>query len=421
MGLARSRSPCPTGSGLTLSLPKGPRVKPDTAATASPALLRFLAHESAGGIVLALAALVALVVSNSAWGPAYQALVQAPGELRIGGLLTLAKPMVVWVNDLWMAVFFLLVGLEIKRELVAGELASRAQALLPAAAALGGMVVPALIYTGFNLGDAVALRGWAVPTATDIAFALAVVVVLGTRVPASLKLFLTAVAIIDDLGAIVVIAVFYTDQLSLPMLAGAGLCGAALLALNRSGVTRTDVYLAVGVLMWLCVLKSGVHATLAGVATALAIPLRDGRGGSPLQALEHGLHPWVSFLILPTFAFANAGVDLRGTSLGALLQPTTLGIALGLVLGKLVGVFGAVWLMVRLGGAARPAGASWAQVMGVAMLCGIGFTMSLFIGGLAFEGQGAEWETRLKLGVLGGSLLAAAAGALVLARAAPPR
>lgn len=387
------------------------------------ALARFFAHESAGGLVLALAALVALVVSNSAWGDAYQRLVHLPFEVRLGGnLLVLAKPAVVWVNDLWMAVFFLLVGLEVKRELAEGELASPALALLPAVAAVGGMAAPALVYAAVNWGDAAAMRGWAVPAATDIAFALAVITLLGRRVPASLKLFLAAVAIIDDLGAIVVIALFYTDNLSPAMLGAALGCGTVLVVLNRAGVRRVDAYLAVGLLMWLCVLKSGVHATLAGVLTAMAIPLRRPDGGSPLQDLEHGLHPWVSFLILPIFAFANAGVDLRGADPSALLQPVTLGIALGLLLGKPVGVFGTVWAMARLGLAPRPAGAGWAQVLGVAMLCGIGFTMSLFIGGLAFEGQAAERETQVKLGVLGGSLLSAALGALVLglsARASP--
>jgi Na+:H+ antiporter, NhaA family len=386
------------------------------------ALARFISGESAGGMSLALAAVLALILSNSPWGGWYEAWLHLPGELRIGsaagqsGGLVLAKPLLLWVNDLWMAVFFLLVGLEIKRELVEGELASRAQVALPAVAALGGMVAPALVYTAVNWGDAVALRGWAIPAATDIAFALAVVVALGSRVPVSLKVFLTAVAIIDDLGAIVVIALFYTEQLSVLMLLGAAACGLALWLLNRGGVTRVDAYLFVGLLMWLCVLKSGVHATLAGVITALAIPMRDTRGGSPAQSLEHGLHPWVSFLILPTFAFANAGVSLLGVNAAVLMQPVTLGIGLGLVVGKCVGVFGSVWLMVRLGLATRPAGASWVQVFGVALLCGIGFTMSLFIGGLAFEGQGPQWESQVKLGVLAGSLVAATLGSLVLWR-----
>lgn len=382
-------------------------------------LRKFFASESSSGIVLALAAILALIISNSPMSHLYQSFTQISGEVRIGGdVLVLKKPLIVWVNDLWMAVFFLLVGLEIKREFVAGELASLKQAVLPAVAALGGMVVPALIYVGFNWSDAQALRGWAIPAATDIAFAIGILMLLGSRVPTSLKIFLTAVAIIDDLGAIVVIALFYTHQLSLPMMAAAGGCLFLLWALNFSGVTRSDVFLAVGLLLWLCVLKSGVHATLAGVATAMFIPMRDKHGGSPLESLEHGLHPWVSFLILPMFAFANAGVSFAGMSPAALLQPLPMGIAMGLLVGKAVGVFGSAWLLINFGVASRPSGASWTQFFGVCVLCGIGFTMSLFIGGLAFEGLGPEFETQVKLGVLGGSLLAGAIGAWILHKAA---
>lgn len=386
--------------------------------TVTEGLRKFFAGETSGGIVLAVAAVLALIVSNSPWADAYRAFVALPGELAIGALV-LKKPLIVWVNDLWMAVFFLLVGLEIKREFVAGELATRAQAVLPAVAALGGMAAPALIYAAINHADPVALRGWAIPAATDIAFAIGIVMLLGSRVPASLKVFLTAVAIIDDLGAIVVIALFYTSELSLAMLAGAGSCLVVLGLINRAGVKRVDVYLAVGALLWLFVLKSGVHATLAGVATALFIPMRGGEGDghAPLEALEHGLHPWVAFLVLPVFAFVNAGVSLQGLSPAALIAPLPLGIALGLVAGKAIGVFGTSWLMIRAGWAARPAGASWSQFFGVAVLCGIGFTMSLFIGGLAFAGLDAGYETQVKLGVLGGSLLAGVLGALILARA----
>ena len=404
-----------------------PDLRSDPRATAHPAQRRFFsavfAHPSAGGIVLALAALAALGLANSAWGPAYQALLQTPGELRVGSLLVLAKPLLVWVNDLWMAVFFLAVGLEIKRELLQGELADRRRAMLPVVCALGGMAVPAGVYALCNLGDAVALRGWAIPAATDIAFAVGIVALLGKRVPLSLKVFLTAVAIIDDLGAIVVIALFYTDQLSMPMLVGAGLGMALLGLLNRSGVQRADVYLVVGAAVWLCVLKSGVHATLAGVVTALAVPLRApgcaGPSPCPARALEHALHPWVAFGVLPVFAFANAGVVLAGVRLATLAQGIPLGIVLGLLVGKPVGVLGSLWLMVRLGGAARPAGASWLQCAGVAVLCGIGFTMSLFIGGLAFEGLAGDFDTRVKLGVLAGSVLAGLLGSLILARARP--
>ena len=372
---------------------------------------RFIASESAGGVVLAVAALLALIISNSAWSRFYEAFVQMPGELRIGaGWLVLSKPLLVWVNDLWMAVFFFLVGLEIKREVIEGELADRRQALLPAGAALGGMVVPALIYAAINWGDPVALRGWAIPTATDIAFALGVLMLLGNRVPASLKVFLAAVAIIDDLGAIVVIAIFYTEQLSLTMLLAAGVGSVLLLTLNRCRVMSIGPYVVVGLLIWLCVLKSGVHATLAGAIAALAIPLSDGKGGSPLRTAEHALHPWVAFAVLPLFAFVNAGVSLQGVSMKTLTLPVPAGIALGLLFGKAAGVYGASWLLMRLGGASLPQGATRLQFFAVCVLCGIGFTMSLFIGGLAFEGQAAEFETQLKLGVLGGSFLSALLG-----------
>ena len=390
-------------------------------AAGQSAFLRFFAHESAGGIVLGMAALAALIVSNSSLAGWYEALLRTPGELVIGKTLVLEKTLLVWVNDLWMAVFFFLVGLEIKREFVEGELADRRQAVLPLAAALGGMAVPALIFSAVNWGDAQALKGWAIPAATDIAFAIGIVMLLGSRVPASLKVFLAAVAIIDDLGAIVVIALFYTDKLSVTALAGAAVGLTALFALNRSKVMRIDVYVAVGLLIWVFVLKSGVHATLAGVLTAMAIPVRDADGGSPLQRVEHGLHPWVAFLILPVFGFCNAGVNLAGANLATLLQPVTLGITLGLLFGKAVGVFGTSWLMLRAGLATAPAGASNVQLLGVCVLCGIGFTMSLFIGGLAFEGLDAVYETKLKLGVLAGSLLSALVGVAILVAAARVR
>ncbi len=376
---------------------------------------RFIASESIGGVVLALAALLALIVSNSSLAPWYDSFLNLRTELRFANdWLVLSKPHILWVNDLWMALFFLLVGLEIKLELLEGELASVRQAALPAAAAFGGMVVPALIYSIINWGDAVALRGWAIPTATDIAFALGILLMLGSRVPVSLKVFLTAVAIIDDLGAIVIIAVFYTENLSLPMLLAAGVGVAALFALNRARVMSVGPYVIIGLVVWVCVLKSGIHATLAGVVTALAIPLRNPKGGSPLKAAEHALYPWVAFAVLPMFAFANAGVSLQGVTLSTLLLPVPLGIAVGLVLGKAVGVFGAAWLMIRFVGARVPSGASWTQFFAVCLLCGVGFTMSLFIGGLAFEGLGASFETQLKLGVLGGSVLAALLGVAVM-------
>ena len=378
---------------------------------------QFIHSQSLGGMVLALAAVLALVISNSPWSDLYSQFLQWPGELRVGhDALVLSKSVLHWVNDLWMAVFFFLVGLEIKRELLEGELASSRQAMLPAGAALGGMLVPALIYIAINWGNAVALKGWAIPAATDIAFALGILVLLGSRVPASLKIFLTAVAIIDDLGAILIIAVFYTDKLSLTALLGAGLGVLVLVGLNRLKVMAIAPYVAVGLVVWLFVYKSGIHATLAGVATALTIPLTNGRGGSPLKKAEHALHPWVAFAILPMFAFANAGVSLQGVTLATLLQTTPLGIAAGLLVGKAVGVFGASWLLVRFAGASVPTGASWLQFFGVCLLCGVGFTMSLFIGALAFEGQGADYETQVKLGVLCGSILSGIAGTLVLLR-----
>ena len=372
-------------------------------------------------MVLGLAALVALILSNSALAPLYERFVQMRVELRFADdALVLSKPWLFWVNDLWMAVFFFLVGLEIKREVLAGELSTLRQAALPAAAALGGMVVPALIYVAFNRADPVALRGWAIPSATDIAFALAVLMLLGSRVPASLKVFLTAVAIIDDLGAIVVIALFYTADLALPMLFGAAVGIGALALLNRAGVTRIGPYAVVGLLVWVCVLKSGVHATLAGVVTAMAIPLRGKTAGpagaatAPLETAEHALHPWVAFGVLPMFAFVNAGVALQGVSLATLTQAVPLGIAFGLVAGKAIGVFGATWLLLRFSGFQLPRGASLRQFFGVCVLCGIGFTMSLFIGGLAFAGQDPAYITQLKLGVLGGSLLAGLLGTALL-------
>ena len=378
-------------------------------------LSQFIQSQSLGGVVLALSALVALIASNSGLSSGYDRFVNLPVELRVGtDLLVLAKPLVIWVNDLWMAVFFFLVGLEIKREMLEGELASVSQALLPAGAAFGGMVVPALIYTAINWGGGPALHGWAIPMATDIAFALGILVLLGSRVPASLKVFLTAVAIIDDLGAILVIAFFYTAHLSITMLLAAGAGMLMLWVLNRMRVMAIGPYVVVGLIIWLCVLKSGIHATLAGVITALAIPLSDGKGGSPLKTAEHALHPWVAFAVLPMFAFVNAGVSLQGVSVASFFQTVPLGIACGLIIGKSVGVLGASWLLIRMGGARLPAGASWRQFFGVCVLCGVGFTMSLFIGALAFEGLGPEYATQVKLGVLGGSLLSGLLGSILL-------
>ncbi len=370
-------------------------------------------HDAAGGVILLLAAILALLLDNSRLAWISEALLQTRLSVSLGNF-GLDKPLLLWINDGLMAIFFLLVGLEIKREMLVGELATRERALLPLLAAIGGMVLPAVIYVLINFGDSYALRGWAIPTATDIAFAVGVLAVLGSRVPTSLKAFLLALAIIDDLAAIIIIAVFYTSDLSLLSLglATIGIC--VLAALNASGVTRIAPYALAGVFIWVCVLKSGVHATLAGVVVALAIPLdgADETGVSPLERLEHDLAPWVLFGVMPLFAFANAGVSLSGMSLGSILEPIPLGVALGLLVGKTAGIFGAVWAADRWRIAPRPEGATWDQVLGVAMLGGIGFTMSLFIGMLAFPDP--DYAAPLRLGVLVGSLLAATGGYLLL-------
>lgn len=361
--------------------------------------------------------MVALLVSNSPLDRLYDALLSTRMEIRVDDLM-IAKPLLLWINDGLMAVFFLLVGLEVKRELLEGELSSPAKALLPAVVAAGGMAVPAAIYATLNWGEPQAMRGWAIPTATDIAFALGVLALLGSRVPVALKIFLTAVAIFDDLGAIVVIAAFYTEHLSMESLAGAAIATAALATLNVVGVTRRAPYILIGIVLWVCVLKSGVHATLAGVVLALAIPLRatDAEGHSPLHRLESILHPWVAFGIMPLFAFANAGVPLAGITPAALLDPVPLGIAAGLIVGKQLGIFGFVWAAVKSGIAPPLAGATWPQVYGIACLAGIGFTMSLFIGTLAFDDPALGIATRI--GVLTGSLISALIGYAVLRLAA---
>ncbi|HYL18029.1 MAG TPA: Na+/H+ antiporter NhaA [Burkholderiales bacterium] len=373
----------------------------------------FFRLEAAGGVILVIAALVALLWANTPWRELYTDLLHIPVVVQFGAL-RLDKPLLLWINDALMAVFFLLVGLEIKREVLQGELSSVRQAALPGIAALGGMLGPALIYSLINWGDPVAMRGWPIPAATDIAFALGVLAVLGARAPSTLKIFLLALAIIDDLGAIVIIALFYTEDLSLLSL-GLGVTGiAALIVLNLAGVRRIAPYVLVGIFVWICVLKSGVHATLAGVALGFAIPLRgtDREREPPLRRLEHMLHPWVTYGILPVFAFANAGVALTGLSLNSLLEPVTLGVALGLFLGKQLSVFGITWIAVQLGIGRKPAGASWLQLYGMSVLTGIGFTMSLFIGTLAFEAP--EYNVAVRLGVLSGSLACGIAGYLVL-------
>lgn len=379
----------------------------------------FLKKESAAGVILVAAAALALIVANSPLAGLYSGTLELPIAVKVGAL-AIDKPLNLWINDGLMAWFFCLVGLEIKREVLTGELSSREKAMLPLMAAVGGMAGPALVYLLFNAGDETAMRGWAIPAATDIAFALGVIALLGSRVPVSLKIFLTALAIIDDLGAIIIIALFYTAELSATALGVAGLAVAALIGCNLAGVRRSDVYIGIGIILWVAVLKSGVHATLAGVITALAIPLAaDGHGHSPLEHMEHELHGWVTYFILPVFAFANAGLDLSALTPEAFSSPVSLGIAAGLFVGKQAGVMLAVGACLALGLAKLPTGAGLMQVYGVAVLTGIGFTMSLFIGDLAFAEP--AMSPAVKLGVMAGSLASALLGYLILRTAAPHR
>ena len=376
---------------------------------------RFFQLEAASGLLLITAAVLALIVNNSSLSWLYSGLLDVPVAVQIGSL-NIAKPLLLWINDGLMALFFLLIGLEVKREVVEGELSKPSQVVLPAAAAIGGMLVPALIYWFLNRDNPAAIAGWAIPTATDIAFALGVLALLGKRVPVSLKLFLMTLAIIDDLGAIIIIALFYSGTLSTLSLMLAAACLATLIGMNRAGVVKLGPYMVVGLILWVCVLKSGVHATLAGVTLALCIPLRTRNAEtSPLLSLEHALHPWVAYGILPLFAFANAGVSLSGITLESFTHAVPMGITLGLLAGKAIGVFGLTWISVKLGLAALPVGANWGQVLGVAILCGIGFTMSLFVGSLAFVPGASEYAGMDRMGILTGSLLAALIGYAITA------
>ncbi|WP_110971820.1 Na+/H+ antiporter NhaA [Pseudomonas huaxiensis] len=371
---------------------------------------RFFQLEAASGLLLIAAAVLALIINNSPLSWLYSGLLEVPVAVQIGAL-NIAKPLLLWINDGLMALFFLLIGLEVKREVLEGQLSKPSQVVLPAAAAVGGMVVPALIYWFLNRDNPAAVAGWAIPTATDIAFALGVLALLGKRVPASLKLFLMTLAIIDDLGAIIIIALFYSGSLSSLSLMLAAACLLVLIAMNRLGVVKLGPYMVVGLILWVCVLKSGVHATLAGVTLALCIPLRTRNAEtSPLRSLEHALHPWVAYGILPLFAFANAGVSLTGVTLESFTHTVPMGIALGLLAGKTIGVFGLTWIAIKLGMAALPSGANWGQVLGVAILCGIGFTMSLFVGSLAFMPGSSEYAGMDRMGILTGSLFAALIG-----------
>ncbi len=369
----------------------------------SHVVTEFLSSEAAGGIVLMACAALALLVANSPLAETYFHTL----HVEVGGLSVLH-----WINDALMALFFLLVGLEIKREFLGGELSTWQQRALPAFAALGGMIVPALVYVAFNRHSPDTLKGWAIPAATDIAFALGILSLLGKRVPPSLKIFLAALAIMDDLGAVIIIAIFYTAQLDVMMLGGVAMVTLALAIMNIAGVKMLPPYLALGALLWYFMHASGVHATLAGVVLALTIPINKTET-SPLHILEHGLHKWVAFLIVPIFGFANAGVSLAGVSFEKLLDPVTLGIAAGLFAGKQIGVFASTWLAIRTRLAIMPASANWPQIYGVAIICGVGFTMSLFIGLLAFPGSEALGDA-VKIGVLLGSVLSGVLGAGVL-------
>ncbi|MBX8533292.1 Na+/H+ antiporter NhaA [Pseudomonas cichorii] len=377
-------------------------------------IIRFFQLEAAGGLLLIAAAALALIINNSPLSWLYNEFLNIPVVAQIGAI-KIAKPLLLWINDGLMALFFLVIGLEVKRELLEGHLSRPSQVVLPGAAAIGGMVVPALIYYALNKDNPAALGGWAIPMATDIAFALGVLALLGKRVPVSLKLFLMTLAIIDDLGAIVVIALFYSGELSSLSLILAAVSTGALIVMNRLGVAKLGPYLLIGLVLWVCVLKSGVHATLAGVVLAFCIPLRTKtEKASPLLSLEHGLHPWVAYGILPLFAFANAGVSLTGITLDSFTHPVPMGIAAGLLIGKTLGVFGLTWLAIQTGLAKLPNEANWGQVLGVSILCGIGFTMSLFVGSLAFEAGVSDYAGEDRMGILTGSILSALMGYAVM-------
>lgn len=373
-------------------------------------------QDSASGIILIFAALFALLMVNSPLSWVYDGLLSTPVEIRVGGL-HLAKPLLLWINDGLMAVFFMLIGLEVKREFLEGELSRADQIVLPGLGAVGGMLVPAAIYYALNVDDPLALNGWAIPAATDIAFALGILSLAGSRVPVSLRVFLMALAIFDDLGAIIIIAIFYTADLSFYSLVLAFSMIAILIILNLLHVTRLSAYVIVGIILWIAVLKSGVHATLAGVVLGLVIPISDPKHEtrSPLREVEHGLHQWVAFLILPIFAFANAGVSLSGLSLGDLMDPVPLGIAAGLFIGKPLGIMLFCGGAILLGFAKLPTRANWFGLFATSVLCGIGFTMSLFIASLAFEQTGEDaLIVGDRLGILLGSGLSAVVGLLLL-------
>ena len=384
------------------------------------ALDRFFSHEASGGILLMLSALAAMIVANSALSGLYESVLGAKFSVLINGE-GLSKPLILWINDGLMAIFFFLIGLELKREILEGKLKNPSDIILPGVAAIGGMALPALVFVLFNWNIVENISGWAIPAATDIAFALGILALVGSRAPASLKVFLLTLAILDDLGAIIIIALFYTAELKVDYLFLALLPLAGLLWLNIKGAHRIAPALLLGAIMWYFVLKSGVHATLAGVVTAFCIPLKDKWGKSPLHSLENGLTPYVLYLIIPIFAFANAGVVLKGMTFNDLLAPLPLGIALGLIVGKQIGVFGLTMLMVKTGIAKMPHGATALHIYGISCLAGVGFTMSLFIGGLSFAD--AEMMNQVRLGVLSGSIVSGILGytALMLASRQSPQ
>lgn len=376
---------------------------------------QFFKHDSAGGVILVIMAILAMIMANSPLSQLYGAFLDMPLEVRIGSL-EVAKPLLLWINDGLMAIFFFLVGLELKREVISGHLSKPSNLVLPGVGAAAGVALPAIIYSYFNQHDPISAQGWAIPAATDIAFALGIFSIFGKQFPVSLKLFLLSVAILDDLSAIVIIALFYSSDLSVTSLVIGFIGLTVLFIFNRLRVRSQGLYILVGVIVWLSVLKSGVHATLAGFAVALFIPsqVKNYDGHAMAEHMEHGLHTWVTFAILPLFAFANAGVSLAGLSLSSLLDPIPLGIAAGLFVGKQLGIFASCWLLIKSRLASLPEGATWGQLYAVSVLCGIGFTMSLFIGSLAFENMEAAYITSVKLGVLLGSILSAALGALLM-------
>jgi NhaA family Na+:H+ antiporter len=378
-------------------------------------LTSFFKLESASGIILMGTAVLALIAVNSPLQPYYDLLLDTPVIVQIGDL-EVNKPFLLWVNDGFMAVFFFLVGLELKREFIEGELSDRRNIILPGVGAIGGMAVPALVYIYFNSGDKAAMAGWAIPAATDIAFALGILSLLGSRVPTSLKVFLTSLAIFDDIGAVIIIAIFYTSNISQRALVVVAICIVVLFFVNRRNTASKSVYITLGIIMWIATLKSGVHATLAGVVLAMFIPMQSKHSpeSSPLKDIEHDLHTIVAFFILPIFAFVNAGINLTGVGLEEVLHSVPLGIALGLFVGKQLGVFGLCWIVIQLGMTSLPKGVSWASLYGTAALCGIGFTMSLFIGSLAFEETGVNLLFDERLGIIIGSVISGIAGYLIL-------